>query len=102
MPYRHIVDEAGDKLRILDIDGYYAPTFDLLSNHEAEVRSIPDWQCRPDDVYICAYPKAGIYDMHAAVAYTLVVNGDQNHEHLSNILHVYNNLEPKTFHITIH
>ena len=60
MPYRHIVDEAGDKLRILDIDGYYAPTFDLLNNHEAEVRSIPDWKCRPDDVYICAYPKAGI------------------------------------------
>ena len=60
MPYRRIVDEAGDKLRILDIDGYYAPTFDYLTNHEAEVRSIPDWKCRPDDVYICAYPKAGI------------------------------------------
>ena len=60
MPYRHIVDAAGDKLRILDIDGYFAPTFDALSNHEAEVRSIPDWKCRPDDVYICAYPKAGM------------------------------------------
>ena len=99
MPYRHIVDEAGDKLRILDIDGFYAPTFDL-SNHEAEVRSIPDWKCRPDDVYICAYPKAGIYDMHTAASCISFVNGDHSHEHLNDIL--YNNLESKTFHIAIY
>lgn len=61
MPYRPLDDGTGETLRILDIDGYFAPTFDALPNHEKEVRSIPEWTCRSDDVYICAYPKAGTH-----------------------------------------
>ena len=59
MPYRHIDDGTGETIRVLDLDGYFAPTFDIIANHEEEVRSIPEWKCQPDDVFICAYPKAG-------------------------------------------
>ena len=59
MPYRDIDDGTGETIHVLDLDGYFAPTYELMPNQEEELRSLPDWKCRPDDVIICAYPKAG-------------------------------------------
>ena len=59
MPVRNIDDGSGEYIRVLDIDGFFAPSFDTVPNHEKEVRRIPEWKCRPDDIFVCAYPKAG-------------------------------------------
>ena len=70
MPYRRLDDGAGETLRVLDIDGYFLPTYDDLNavtDHDALVRSLPNWKCRPDDVYICAYPKAGKTNVHCSI-----------------------------------
>lgn len=45
-------------LRVVDIDGYYIPTFPI-EDHEKHFRSMPGWKARNDDVIISAYPKAG-------------------------------------------
>lgn len=62
MPITRIDDGSGETLRILEVDGFYAPTFDLVvPNQEEEFRSIPSWKIKPGDVFICAYPKAGTH-----------------------------------------
>lgn len=47
-------------LRVVDIDGYYIPTFPI-EDHEKHFRSMPGWKARNDDVIISAYPKAGTH-----------------------------------------
>ena len=59
MPYRDIDDGTGETIRVLDLDGYFAPVNELMPSQEEEMRSLPKWTCRQDDVIICAYPKAG-------------------------------------------
>ncbi|XP_052218476.1 sulfotransferase 1A1-like isoform X2 [Dreissena polymorpha] len=60
MPIKNIDDGSGETLRVLEVDGYFAPTFDT-NQQEEEFRSIPNWPLKPDDVLICAYPKAGTH-----------------------------------------
>ncbi|XP_048732222.2 sulfotransferase 1B1-like isoform X2 [Ostrea edulis] len=47
-------------LRVMDIDGYFIPTFPL-PDHEKHFRSMAGWRARSDDVMISAYPKAGTH-----------------------------------------
>ena len=65
MPFRDLDDGTGETIHVLELDGYFCPTYDVIPNQEEEVRSLPQWECRPDDVFICAYPKAGIYKLWA-------------------------------------
>ncbi|WAR03194.1 ST1B1-like protein [Mya arenaria] len=59
MPVKKLDDGTGETVRVLEVDGYYAPTFDM--NQEEDFRSIPNWPLKPDDILICAYPKAGTH-----------------------------------------
>ncbi|XP_060567602.1 sulfotransferase 1C2-like isoform X2 [Ruditapes philippinarum] len=59
MPIKNLDDGTGEKIRVLEVDGYYAPTFD--QNQEEDFRTIPTWKIKPGDVFICAYPKAGTH-----------------------------------------
>ncbi|OWF35183.1 sulfotransferase 1 family member D1-like [Mizuhopecten yessoensis] len=61
MPSKKLPDNAGTSVTVMDLDGYYLPTFNELKNHEEELRSIPDWQARDDDLMICTYPKSGTH-----------------------------------------
>ncbi|KAL3857294.1 hypothetical protein ACJMK2_011979 [Sinanodonta woodiana] len=62
MPIKYLKDEEGESMRVLDIDGYYLPTFDkIIPNQEEEVRSIRTWKAKDDDVLLCAYPKSGTH-----------------------------------------
>ncbi|XP_052218442.1 sulfotransferase 1A1-like isoform X2 [Dreissena polymorpha] len=60
MPIKNIDDGSGETLRVLEVDGYLTGTFDT-NGQEEEFRRIPNWQVKPDDVFICAYPKAGTH-----------------------------------------
>ncbi|KAL5016124.1 hypothetical protein ScPMuIL_005713 [Solemya velum] len=61
MPVVKVKDDAGDSLTVLDVGGkVYYPTFPI-PDHENEVKSIPDWHARDDDILICAYPKSGTH-----------------------------------------
>ncbi|XP_033736239.1 sulfotransferase family cytosolic 1B member 1-like [Pecten maximus] len=61
MSIKKLPDNSGATLTVLDLDGYYLPTFLQLKNHEEELRSMPDWKARDDDVMICTYPKSGTH-----------------------------------------
>ena len=63
MPVIKLADDSGSTLRLLDVDGYYVPTCDVLENHEQRFRSMPTWQARDDDIVICAYPKSGMHGL---------------------------------------
>lgn len=55
-------------LRVVDIDGYYIPTFPL-EDHEKHFRSMQGWKARNDDVIISAYPKAGSFSFYISTSY---------------------------------
>ncbi|XP_053376085.1 sulfotransferase 1A2-like isoform X2 [Mercenaria mercenaria] len=59
MPVKRLDDGTGETIRVLEVDGYNTPTFDM--NQEEEFRSIPTWKIKPGDIFICAYPKAGTH-----------------------------------------
>ncbi|KAL4224388.1 hypothetical protein ACF0H5_017840 [Mactra antiquata] len=62
MPITCIEDGTGETIRVLNVDGFNTPTFDeVMKNQEDVFRSITDWLIKPDDVFICAYPKAGTH-----------------------------------------
>ncbi|XP_060074359.1 sulfotransferase 1B1-like [Ylistrum balloti] len=61
MPVKNLMDNGGSGLKVIDLDGYYLPTFSQLKSHEEELRSMPDWMARDDDVMICTYPKSGTH-----------------------------------------
>lgn len=62
MPIVKVDDGTGETIRVLEVDGFYTPTFDLvIQNQEEEFRSIPSWKIRPGDTFICAYAKAGTH-----------------------------------------
>lgn len=62
MPVVRLDNGSGHTLRVLEVDGYYTPTFDLvMANQEEVFRQIPNWEIRPDDIFICAYPKCGTH-----------------------------------------
>ncbi|KAK3084922.1 hypothetical protein FSP39_021506 [Pinctada imbricata] len=57
-----VVDEAGDRMTLLDIDGRLLPVIRIPGYDQvAEVRSMPQWKARDDDILICAYPKSGTH-----------------------------------------
>ncbi|OWF35184.1 sulfotransferase family cytosolic 1B member 1-like [Mizuhopecten yessoensis] len=61
MPVVRVPDEAGHTLTLLEVDGTYRATSRSVPGHENEIRSIPTWQARDDDVLICSYPKSGTH-----------------------------------------
>ncbi|XP_052259749.1 sulfotransferase 1B1-like isoform X1 [Dreissena polymorpha] len=63
MPIKNIDDGSGETLRVLEVDGYLTPLFNTVHQNrlEEEFRSIPTRPLKPDDVFICAYPKAGTH-----------------------------------------
>ncbi|XP_069116809.1 sulfotransferase 1B1-like [Argopecten irradians] len=61
MPVVRVPDEAGNTLTLLEVDGIYRATCNSVPDHESEVRSIPTWLARDDDVLVCAYPKSGTH-----------------------------------------
>jgi len=77
MPIVKVEDGSGSSLRVLDVDGYYAPTFDLVvPNQEEEFRNVRNWTGREDDVLICAYPKAGTHWLWEVTS--MLVNGSSD------------------------
>ena len=60
MPVKYLTWEDGSKLKVLENDGFYVPTFPFPT-HEQEYLTLPSWRARDDDILICAYPKSGWY-----------------------------------------
>ncbi|XP_046550854.1 sulfotransferase 1C2-like [Haliotis rubra] len=56
MSFVKIPDAGGETLRLLEVDGNLYPP----SSVEV-VKGIPDLTIRPDDVFVCAYPKCGTH-----------------------------------------
>ncbi|KAL3857301.1 hypothetical protein ACJMK2_011983 [Sinanodonta woodiana] len=74
MPIKDLKDEAGESIRVLDVDGYYFPSFQsIIPNQEETIRSIPTWKAKDDDVLLCAYPKSGTHWLWEAAS--MLLNG---------------------------
>lgn len=58
MPLKTLTDDAGDTIAVLEVDEFHYPAFSV-PNLEDEMRSMPTWKARDDDVLLCAYPKSG-------------------------------------------
>jgi hypothetical protein len=55
-----VVDEGGEKVQLVDVDGYRVCNFDRDPDEVAElVRGLKDRRCRPDDVFLLTPPKSG-------------------------------------------
>ncbi|XP_069116803.1 sulfotransferase 1B1-like [Argopecten irradians] len=61
MPVKKLPDDNGTTLTVVDLDGYYLPILYELKDQEEEIRSLPNWKVRTDDVMICTYPKSGTH-----------------------------------------
>ncbi|XP_046569951.1 sulfotransferase 1A1-like isoform X1 [Haliotis rubra] len=57
MSLKHVTDEAGDSLMLLEVDGFlFAP--DLSAD---VVKGLGQFPFRDDDVMVCSYPKSGCH-----------------------------------------
>ncbi|XP_060569225.1 sulfotransferase 1A1-like [Ruditapes philippinarum] len=57
-----VVDEGGEKVQLVDVDGYRVCNFERDPNEVAElVRGLKDRRCRPDDVFLLTPPKSGTH-----------------------------------------
>ncbi|XP_067649779.1 sulfotransferase 1C2-like isoform X1 [Haliotis asinina] len=56
MSFVKLPDAGGDKLRLLEVDGHLYPP-----SSADVVKGIRDLPIRPDDVFVCAYPKCGTH-----------------------------------------
>lgn len=55
-----VIDDGGDRIRLVEVDGYRVCTFDREPDQEAEIlRKIKNFECRCDDVFILAPVKSG-------------------------------------------